>query len=587
MARLIDIEIEQQRICVKFPYNRDLLPVVRTLPGRWFDRDSKHWYVPLEHVSQVIARLSTHHFKLSAELRTYCEENGHPIEGGAPGREDAQSPTGALKVPEGTYSISQLNEEARRALREKFSDDIWLVGEIQNYDKNRATGHAYFELVERLAPHEDPIARLRVVMFQEDRRAVEQMLANAPESIRVRDGLAVRVSGRIDLYAPSGSYQFIINGVDPTYTSGEIHQNRERILGMLEQLGIRERNQQRPWAACPLRVGLITSAGSDAYNDFVHELERTGLGFQVDVHNAKVQGPQTEPSVLRALEYFARNAADYDILALVRGGGSRSDLAYFDTEAIAKAVCMHPLKILIGVGHQRDQCVLDFVAESQKTPTAAAQACAARVKAYLERVEGLFDAIATRATKQQGAAMQRLRAASMHLERAVERRVKVETRRLVQVRAGVSYAAQRGLVQATRRLDRVERAIPAAALSRLQAQSQAIEYARGRVSLLRMKRHFSTQAKRLSQATQRLERRAAARLVAQTRRLQMHQQRLRLLDPQRVLERGFSIISTPAGVVASPDDVPVGAQFSVRLARGAIEAQRIEDRAPDAQVPGE
>lgn len=588
MARLIDIEIEQKRVCVKFPYNRDLLPVVRTLPGRWFDRNSKDWYVPLEHVAVVIAKLSAHHFKLSADLRDYCEENGTPMDGGAPGAEEggANPSAGALKVPEGTYSISQLNEEARQALREKFSEDIWLVGEIQNYDKNRATGHAYFELVERLAPDEDPIARLRVVMFQGDRRKVENALGNAPEAIRLRDGLAVRLSGRIDLYAPSGSYQFIISGVDPTYTTGEIHQNRERVLALLEKMGIRERNQQRPWAACPLRVGLITSAGSDAYNDFVHELERTGFGFQVHVHNAKVQGTQTEPSVLRALDYFAKNAADYDILAIVRGGGSRSDLAYFDTDAIGKAVCEHPLKIIVGVGHQRDQCVLDFVAESQKTPTAAAQACAARVQAYLEKVEKLFDAIATRATEKHTDEMQRLRSASMHLERAVESRVKIETRRLAQVRGAVTYAAQRGLVWATRRVDRVERAIPAAALNRLNTQSQTIEYARARVSLQRVKRHFSTQAKRLSDYQQRLERRAMTRVVEETRRVEVHQQRLRLLDPQRVLERGFSIISTDSGVVHSPDDVPVGAEFYVRLAGGEMGARRIEDRArePEPEV---
>ncbi|AWV89432.1 exodeoxyribonuclease VII large subunit [Bradymonas sediminis] len=585
MSRLIDIEIEQKRVCVKFPYNRDLLPVVRTLPGRWFDRNSKDWYVPLEHVAVVIAKLSAHHFKLSAELRDYCEQNGTPLDGGAPLQAPgAPASAGALKVPEGTYSISQLNEEARQALRQKFSDDIWLVGEIQNYDKNRATGHAYFELVERLAPNEDPVARLRVVMFRDDRQKVERALAGAPEAIRLRDGLAVRLAGRIDLYAPSGSYQFIINNVDPTYTTGEIHQNRERVLAMLDKMGIRERNQRRPWAPCPLRVGLITSAGSDAYNDFVHELERTGFGFEVHVHNAKVQGTQTEPSVLRALDYFARHAADYDVLAIVRGGGSRSDLAYFDTEAIGKAVCEHPLKIIVGVGHQRDQCVLDFVAESQKTPTAAAQACAARVQGYLERVEKLFEGIAAGAVERHEAELHRLRGASTRLERAVDSRVKIETRRLTQVRGALTYAAQRGLVQATRRVDRVERAIPAAAMNRLKAQSQAIDYARSRLSLQRINRHFSSQAKRLADITRRLDRRASGLVLDQTRRLEMHRQRLRLLDPQRVLERGFSIVSTEAGVALSPDDIPAGAAFRVRLAHGEFGARRTDARKGDAEA---
>lgn len=586
MARLIDIEIEHQRVCVKFPYNRDLLPVVRGLPGRWFDRNSKDWYVPLKHVEQVIARLSAHHFKLSADLRDYCEENGTPIDANAAGGAGlfggATGSPGALKIPDGTYSISQLNEEARQALRQKFSEDIWLVGEVQNYDKNRSSGHAYFELVERLAPDEDPVARLRMVAFREDRRTVENALANAPESIRVRDGLAVRLRGRIDLYAPSGSYQFIVQGVDPTYTTGEIHQNRERVLSVLDKLGIRTRNQELAWAKCPLRVGLITSAGSDAYNDFIHELERTGLGFQVHLHHARVQGTQTEPSVLRALDYFAEHAADFDVLAIVRGGGSRSDLAYFDTEAIGKAVCEHPLKVLVGVGHQRDQCMLDFVAESQKTPTAAAQACAARVQAYLETVENLFDAIATRATEQYGEQMQRLRAASTLLERAVDRRVKIATRRLAKVRGAVSYAAQGGLARATRRVDRLERAIPAAALGQIKTQSQAVEFARTRVSLHRVERHFTTQSRKLAAYTRRLERRATAHIIKERRRLDMHEQSVRLLDPQRVLERGFSILSTDSGVVLSPEDVPVGGSIRVRLARGEIAARRVEDETPQS-----
>ncbi len=575
MSRLIDIEPHASRVCIIFPYEPSLLPVVRSLPGRWFDGGTKNWYVPLEHVDHVIGKLSNHHFKISAELRRYCEENLEPVDdllasGGS-------AANGPMRVPEGTYSISELNEEARATLRDKFSEQVWLVGEVQSYERNRSGGHAYFELVERLAPDEDPVARIRTVMFSEDRKSVIDTLEDAPEDIRLRDGLAVRMQGRVDLYAPQGSYQFIARAIDPAYTSGEIHQNRERIISKLEELGIREDNQKLEWAPCPLRIGLITSYESDAYNDFIHELERSGFGFDVAVHNANVQGSRTEASVLRGLDYFAEHADQFDLVAIVRGGGSRSDLAYFDTEAIGKAVCEHPLKIITGVGHQRDQCLLDFISDSQKTPTAAANACVTRVRDYLQGVRDIFEAIVERAADCSRSQMVRLRDASVRLERAVDRCLKVENRRLDRVRSELTYAARDRLVEATRRLDRLERAIPGSALSKVASERQKIEFGRRRLSAERIGRRLQRETDSLDAARRRLERAATQALGETKRRLDEHHRRLGLLDPQRVLERGFAIVKTARGVARAPEDVPHETDVDVRLAEGTIRVRRTDD----------
>jgi exodeoxyribonuclease VII large subunit len=579
MSRLIDIEHEAQRVCIIFPFDRKLLPVVRSLPERWFDGGTKNWYVPLKHVQHVIGKLSNHHFKLSSDLRSYCEEHLDPVDEllAADGPQDG----GPLEVPDGTYSISELNEEAKLALREKFSDDVWLVGEVQSYDRNRPGGHAYFELVERLAADEDPVARIRAVVFREDRQQIIDALQGAPEAIRLRDGLAVRLSGRVDLYAPQGAYQFIVRGIDPAYTTGEIHQNRERIIKRLEKLGIREDNQKLAWPACPLRVGLITSYESDAYNDFVHELERSGLGFELTVHNANVQGSRTEASVLRGLDYFAGRADDFDVVVIVRGGGSRSDLAYFDTEAIGKAVCEHPLKIVTGVGHQRDQCLLDFISDSQKTPTAAANACVNRVSDFLERAEGLFAQIAERAVDSADTEMGRLRQASVQLERAVERCLKIESRRLGRVRSEVIFAAKDRMIEGTRHLDRHERAVASAALSKLGSERQKLAFATKQLSADRLERRFQRDLRQLDTWMRRLQRGGKKALTDHERRLDEHIQRLRLLDPQRVLERGFAIVETDAGVARRPEDVAFDTDVAVRLAQGRIVVRRIDDETDD------
>lgn len=578
MARIIDIERAAGRVCIIFPFDRSLLPVVRSLPDRRFDPNTKRWYAPLEHVAQVVERLGAHGFELSAELRAYCEQNGAlgavadaaqaaPAQGG-----------GRLVVPEDTYSISQLNEDARYALRQHFSQEIWVVGEVQGYERNRPGGHAYFELVERLAAGEDPVARIRLVMFSEARQRIEAALAAAPEAIRLRDGLAVRLCGRLDIYPQTGSYQLVAREVDPGYTSGEIYQNRERVLAALEAQGIRGRNQALAWPVCPLRVGLITSFGSDAYNDFVHELERTGLGFEVQVHHAMVQGAQAEASVLRALRYFAAHADEFDVVAVVRGGGSRSDLAYFDTEAIGRAVCEHPLKIIVGVGHQRDQCVLDFVGESHKTPTAAAQALGARVQAYLAGAEACFSQLLGRARAQNDAAIQQLLRGSIRLERAVDECVRVAARRLERAREAIMVGARERLARAERRVDRLGRAIPTVALSRLEIQAQQVDFARAQVSTHRLRRHFQGQSQRLDGLSVRLGRAGNRATRAEHTRLDAHAQRLRLLDPQRVLERGFAILWSEQGVVLDPADVPAGARMRVRVARGQMQVRReVED----------
>jgi exodeoxyribonuclease VII large subunit len=578
MSRLIDIEVDAGRVCIIFPFDRTLLPVVRSLPERWFDGGTKNWYVPLKHVQHVIGKLSSHHFKLSAELRSYCEEHLDPVdELVADGPHEGGSQDGGpLEVPDGTYSISELNQGAKLALRETFSDDVWLVGEVQSYDRNRGDGHAYFELVERLAADEDPVARIRVVSFRDDRQKIIDVLQDAPEAIRLRDGLAVRLSGRVDLYAPHGAYQFIARGIDPAYTTGEIHQNRERIIKRLDTLDIRQNNKNLEWPSCPLRVGLITSYESDAYNDFVHELERSELGFELTVHNANVQGSRTEASVLRGLEYFAGRDDDFDVVVIVRGGGSRSDLAYFDTESIGKAVCEHPLKIVTGVGHQRDQCLLDFISDSQKTPTAAANACVTRVGAFLERAETIFSEIAERAVGLADTEMSRLRQASVRLERAVERCLKVETRRLGQVRSAVIFAAKDRMIDGTRRLDGFERIVSSTALAQLTGERQRLAFATRQMSIERLTRRFDRDLGQLDTLERRLQRGGKQVLSEHDRRLKEYEQRLRLLDPQRVLERGFAIVQTDGGVARRPQDVAFDTDLTVRLAQGRVVVQRVD-----------
>ena len=565
--RRIGIEIETERLRIEFPFDRSLVQTVKTLPQRRWDPDQKAWYVPFDHIERVFDTLLDHHFKISHQLRDYCRENHKPIDEIIDG--DGE-PSGPIPVPPGTLTVSELNLEAKAVLEEAFDESVWLVGEMQSYDRTKDWRHAFFELVERPSEDADPIAKIQAVMFQRDRERIETKLEGASDDIRLRDGLAIRAKGDVEIYPQSGSYQIVIRDVDPTFTTGKIQQNRQQILDRLEEKGIREKNRELAWPICPLRVGLITSHGSDAHEDFLNELESSGFGFDLTVHHAYVQGDRTEESVLRALEYFEDRAEDFDVVVIVRGGGARSDLAYFDTDAIGEAVCEHPLKVVCGIGHQRDVCLLDHICASQKTPTAAGRTLVERVDAFAARVDEAIEGILDGAERRVRDSRERLGRLSVELGHRVDRRLNHEERRLADLRSSLSHGARDRLEEERRRVEGAARSLPQLARSASRREKQRLHYVRRRLRPEALRRRFDRESKDLRQLRRRLERAVHARLEREDERLERLAERLRLLDPQQILDRGFSILWNDGEVVRKPDQAPAGEQLDVRLADGEI-----------------
>lgn len=568
MARVIDVEVERERIKIDFPYEAELVDVVRTLPDRWFDRRTKCWFVPIEHLEYVIQRLDGYHFKFSPRLRTFRSNRD----------DNAVVEPAVPEIPEGTWTVSRLNQAARAALRERFDDRLWIVGELQDFDKNRAGDYRtwFFDLVERPFAGANEVARLKAVLFERHRRGIEKRLRDS--NIELADGLAVRLRGRVDLYAKNGRYQLVVDDIDPAYTAGEIEMNRERVFRALKKRGIENENRALPWPTCPLRVGLITSWESDAYNDFVHQLRDSGRGFSLTVHHANVQGVHTERSVLRALAYFRRHADAFDVVAIVRGGGSRSELAYFDTEAIGEAVCRHPLKIVCGVGHQRDTSLLDLIAESTKTPTAAAGRIVRQVDDYVRCVDQTYEAIARRAERQVAKMRRRLVRSAARLERQVVGRLNAEHRRQDALRSSVDAAVHRLLARRGRRLDNLAARLTTAAERGTERRRMQVEQARATLSLRRLKQRLQRRRHRLRQILDRLRKSSRRDTDFARRRIQHLEEQLALVDPRRILERGFAIVSDDEGVIHRRADVPLGHDFDVLFGDGVLRARRIERR---------
>mgnify|MGYP001426492085 CR=1 FL=1 len=301
-------------------------------------------------------------------------------------------PAGDLPI----LTVSALGALMKDGLNELFPEDLWVEGQVSNYHEARS-GHAYFDLVEPSEiPGEAVSAKLSVALFKNSRATVDRTLAEAG-GLSLVDDLQLRIRARLDFYPPNGRLQLIMNGVDPTFTLGRLAAERERILRQLAKEGLLTANRANPIPVPPLRIGLVTSVGSAAHADFIQELARSGWPFTVLEHDTRVQGDGAAADLSEALHMLATHRPD--VIALVRGGGSATDLAAFDAEVLARTIAALDVPVVTGIGHEVDRSVADEVAHTAlKTPTACAIAIVEQVRAFADAVAGLQVAIAERVT---------------------------------------------------------------------------------------------------------------------------------------------------------------------------------------------
>jgi exodeoxyribonuclease VII large subunit len=456
-----------------------------------------------------------------------------------------------------TFSVLELNGYVRDALRQAFPAEVWVRGEVQNL-KRSASGHTYFTIVEKAGRSDRVVARLDIVLFRDDRRAVDRAIAEIPGA-ELSDDVDVRVRGRVTMYPPSGRYQLVMTGIDPVFTVGGIAANRERVLRALAADELLDANGRRELAPVPLRIGLITSRGSAAYHDFVHELGRSPYAWRVVVADVRVQGAAAARRVKWALGELA--GLELDAVVLVRGGGSRADLAPFDTELVARAVAAMPVPVLTGVGHETDRSVVDEVAHTScKTPTACAQLLVHRVGDFVTALDDASQRVGARARRRAALAARELDEAGRRVRRGAPGALTREQVRLERHHDRIVELARRRTGDAARLLDVHARRV--AELGRRAARDQSRALADRERALVTVASHH------LSRAALRLDAGETA---------------LRALDPRRVLERGYSITRYADGrVVKRAAGTVPGSFLETELADGRI-TSRVDHVTEDPQ----
>lgn len=291
-----------------------------------------------------------------------------------------------------TLSVSQFLDVVKGVLSQAFEGGLWIQGEIEGF--NGRGKHTYFTIVERESGKK---AAVSIAIFEYQMRNIKPLLSK--HRLELADGIKVRLYGTPDIYVDRGSFSFKVTNIDPRFTLGDLAGQRDEIVQRLKTRGLYQSNKLVPLPVAPLRIALITSIGSAAHADAMHELEASGIGFEVLVHDVRVQGAEAVPTVVAAIEQVGtRN--DIDVVLLVRGGGSKTDLLAFDSEEIAAAIGMCPLPVFTGIGHEVDTSIADEVAHrAYKTPTACAAGVVQLVQEFVQSTEDAWSQISLNASE--------------------------------------------------------------------------------------------------------------------------------------------------------------------------------------------
>ena len=415
-------------------------------------------------------------------------------------------------------SLLELNSRVKQVLKQQFSETVWVTAEITELQLNRS-GHCYLQLVDKREADDSVLATARATIWAFTFRTLQPYFETTTGR-QLGKGMKVMLLVEVVFHELYG-YSLNVKDIDPTYTVGDLERKRKEILKQLEQEGIIDMNRELEFPQLPKTIAVISSPTAAGYGDFMNQLEQNvyGFQFQVKLFPAVMQGEQTTASVIAALERIYEYEELFDLVVLIRGGGSQTDLGSFDSYDLAAHVAQFPLPVLSGIGHERDETIVDRVAHLRvKTPTAAATYL---IDCFLEQENQLV-------------------AWQHDFMHGIQEILNQEQKRQLLLASEYKRAVQNLWTSQQARLElltqRVEHGTERYTERRLQDFEQLAHRLEGKIVLI-----LERNSGRIALIQSGIQQKTEHILVEYRRRLELAIRTMKLVDPKNVLERGYSI----------------------------------------------
>ena len=311
------------------------------------------------------------------------------------------------------FSLLELNRLVRATIEDTLCEQYWLEAEIGQIGENN--GHCYLEFIQKVEGHNTPVARAKAKCWRNVWGSVRPYFEHTTGQTLTL-GMKVLVLVHPDFHEAFG-FSWIVDDIDPRFTLGDMARRRQEIIRQLKAEGVFDLNRELPLPLFTQRIAVISSSTAAGYGDFCRQLEENtrGFRFSVTLYESLMQGEGVERSIISALDKINAHIDDYDCVVIIRGGGATSDMSGFDSLLLAENVANFPLPVITGIGHDRDECILDMVSHTRvKTPTAAAAFLIDRLEQVARRIDDAADRITSYV-------QHRMEIEKMRLSRAAER----------------------------------------------------------------------------------------------------------------------------------------------------------------------
>ena len=423
-----------------------------------------------------------------------------------------------------TITLYELNSLVRQTIEIGLPKSYWVEAEISELRENG--GHCYLELIEKDKRYNTPIAKASARCWRQTWGMVKPYFENTTGQ-QLRAGMKVLIEVYAQFHEAYG-FSWIISDIDPNYTLGDMARKRQEIIKRLKEEGVFDLNKQLDLPLFSQRIAVISSKSAAGYGDFANQLygNQYGYYFEAELFAATMQGEDVERSIIKALNAINDRCDDFDCVVIIRGGGATSDMSGFDALELAENVANFPLPIITGIGHDRDECILDMVSHTRvKTPTAAAALLIDNLHTAERRIDDARQCIANLMSR------------------------KMEVEKL--------------------RLSRLAERLPALFGSVKDKQEARLNILQERLFRLAEIR-LSNCENIVGQLEKKISLTAEHLLMVEKHRLELLEGRAQNLDPQLLLRRGYSITLVGGKALRDPSQVKQGDKIETRLEKGTI-----------------
>ncbi len=447
-------------------------------------------------------------------------------------------------------TLSELQLLIRDSLYLSLPDMYWVKAEISEIKENY-NGHCYLELVEKNSGDINIKARLRAVIWSNRYRFIKTFFENsAGESIKA--GMKILVKVRIEYHEIYG-LSLAINDIDPAFTIGEMAMKRQQILKKLEDEGVLNMNKELEFPYVPQRIAVVSSRSAAGYTDFMKHLSENNNGyvFYSYLFEAPLQGSETESGIISALERIAGHIEKFDVVVIIRGGGSQTDLSWFDNYNIAYFITQFPIPVITGIGHEKDFSVTDIVAHrSLKTPTAVADFlvdCMINAENHILEIRNELTGISLKI-----------------FEQTKERIISAKVRLIPMARLMISGFREE--LSATL-VDMISTGKEYVHRAKLIPESRKARLASGTKSLL------NSRSNMISGFSQSIGKNSKSFILTCDNTLNGFENSLKILNPVNVLNRGYTITSMNGKIIKDRYELKEEDQIETRFRDGSVKSR--------------